>query len=264
MVKRDGFIYVKGTAKGFEKMRRQGAILPPMRILSKTAKKLQSFYTGFLDKLDLSGIKSVLDAEPMLFSVVERLRNQLKEVPFQETDYRKVLKRSLNETTRKFFGDFLLDAPDHIGVHVKWSLNKDDVFKDRIEGVKEYYLDTAVEKIAEGQDALRQKFIDSMQGWLEGDTQDMAGVFQIMKDIKNDGQTFSKFFARDQFARYNKALTLASFQQAGIDKVKWLTCGDQRVRPTHKALNGKVFDADNLPKEIDDYNCRCALVPVED
>jgi SPP1 gp7 family putative phage head morphogenesis protein len=45
--------------------------------------------------------------------------------------------------------------------------------------------------------------------------------------------------------------------------VKWVTVGDVRVRKSHKELNGKIFDVNNLPQEVDDYNCRCGLVPVE-
>jgi SPP1 gp7 family putative phage head morphogenesis protein len=63
--------------------------------------------------------------------------------------------------------------------------------------------------------------------------------------------------------RFNKACTIATFKSAAVTKVKWVTCNDIRVRKTHKALNGQVFDVNNLPKEVDDYNCRCGLVPVE-
>jgi SPP1 gp7 family putative phage head morphogenesis protein len=69
--------------------------------------------------------------------------------------------------------------------------------------------------------------------------------------------------ARDQMQRFNKACTLSTFRSAGVTKVKWVTVGDIRVRKSHKALNGQIFDVNNLPKEVDDYNCRCGLVPVE-
>ena len=64
-------------------------------------------------------------------------------------------------------------------------------------------------------------------------------------------------------ARFNKALTLTTYKAAGVRTVRWMTCNDQRVRPSHRALNGRVFPIDQIPREKDDYNCRCGLVPVE-
>ena len=64
-------------------------------------------------------------------------------------------------------------------------------------------------------------------------------------------------------ARFNKAVTITQYESAGVTKVKWVTSHDVRVRESHKALDGKVFDINNLPEELHDYNCRCGLVPVE-
>ena len=85
----------------------------------------------------------------------------------------------------------------------------------------------------------------------------------LTKDAFNRGEHLARLFARDQMARFNKACTLATFRSAGVTKVQWLTANDGRVRETHRMLNKKIFDVDNLPKEINDYNCRCGLVPVE-
>ena len=41
------------------------------------------------------------------------------------------------------------------------------------------------------------------------------------------------------------------------------TANDGRVRKAHRMRNKRIFDVDNLPEEINDYNCRCGLVPVE-
>jgi uncharacterized protein with gpF-like domain len=89
------------------------------------------------------------------------------------------------------------------------------------------------------------------------------------------GDNLARLFARDQMQRFNKALTLSTFTDAGVTKVKWVTCHDARVRKrsyvdkngvfhrAHTELDGQIFGIKNLPVEIDDYNCRCGLVPVE-
>ena len=52
----------------------------------------------------------------------------------------------------------------------------------------------------------------------------------------------------------------------GHTRYIWQTAGDQRVRDTHRVLNGKIFDFNNPPiiDELgnrgnpgEDYQCRC-------
>ncbi len=82
--------------------------------------------------------------------------------------------------------------------------------------------------------------------------------------VREEAGTFSKFFSRDQFSRFNRALTIATYDGAGAKWVQWVTVGDQRVRKSHRRLQNKIFRIDDLPKEYLDYLCRCALLPVFD
>jgi len=84
----------------------------------------------------------------------------------------------------------------------------------------------------------------------------------LTRECYESSNHLSRFFARDQMQRFNKACTLATFQGAGVTRVKWVTSHDGRVRATHKALDSKIFPVGELPPEVDDYNCRCGLVPV--
>ena len=103
-----------------------------------------------------------------------------------------------------------------------------------------------------------QKIIDYATGVTE--ELDLDG---LVKEAYTSTDHLARLFARDQMQRFNKACTLSTFRSAGVTKVKWVTVGDVRVRKSHKALNGQIFDVNNLPQEVDDYNCRCGLVPVE-
>ena len=57
---------------------------------------------------------------------------------------------------------------------------------------------------------------------------------------------------------------------AGIEEYIWSTTGDERVRDSHRELNGKKFRWDTPPENSDgrachpgeDYQCRCIGRPV--
>ncbi len=97
----------------------------------------------------------------------------------------------------------------------------------------------------------------------------------IMKEIQHKydvGKTHARLLARDQVGKLNASITEAQQRDAGIEEYIWCTCGDGRVRDSHKALNGKRFRWDD-PPVVDhktgrrchpqaDYQCRCRAKPV--
>ncbi len=82
----------------------------------------------------------------------------------------------------------------------------------------------------------------------------------------------ARFIARDQMAKLSADITRKEHEDAGVTRYEWSDSGDERVRPSHRRLNGKVFRYDN-PPETDggrhcnpgqDFNCRCVAIPVFD
>lgn len=76
----------------------------------------------------------------------------------------------------------------------------------------------------------------------------------------------AKLIARDQTSKLNASLTKLRQQELGVEEYIWQTAGDERVRASHKAHDGKKFRWDHLPKETgnpgNDINCRCVAIPV--
>ncbi|CAJ1226644.1 minor capsid protein [Lactiplantibacillus xiangfangensis] len=75
----------------------------------------------------------------------------------------------------------------------------------------------------------------------------------------------ASFIARDQSGSIYGQMTKQRHQAAGINKFQWETMEDERVRPSHAAREGVIYDydtADLLPGE--DFNCRCTADPVFD
>lgn len=73
----------------------------------------------------------------------------------------------------------------------------------------------------------------------------------------------AQLIARDQTAKLNSDLNRIRHQQAGITEYTWRTAADERVRPRHRELEGKVYKygeptgaEEGLPPG-QPINCRC-------
>lgn len=97
-----------------------------------------------------------------------------------------------------------------------------------------------------------------------------AGAAELARAITNRidkiGLTRSKLLARTETVRaYNVATineTLQIEEETGADiNQEWVTSGDARVRSTHAARNGKIFEPNVARSLIGEPNCRCSLVP---
>lgn len=108
------------------------------------------------------------------------------------------------------------------------------------------------------------------EGYAKGKrTTDMAKEIQRAYSIN---KRHARFIARDQTAKLNGKIQQAQQQDAGIEEYIWTTSKDERVRRSHRELDGKKFRWDKPPINSDgrschpgeDYNCRCIALPVFD
>jgi SPP1 gp7 family putative phage head morphogenesis protein len=111
--------------------------------------------------------------------------------------------------------------------------------------------------------------LEQVAGMVERGLQE-GSRFETFEDdlIKRFGITRrrAKLIARDQTTKLNASLTKLRQQELGVEEYIWQTAGDERVRATHRANDGKKFRWDNPPKETGnpgtDVNCRCVAIPV--
>ncbi len=74
----------------------------------------------------------------------------------------------------------------------------------------------------------------------------------------------ARLIARDQTTKFNGQLDRLKQTNAGITGYVWRTSQDERVRPSHRDLNGKHFDWDKPPAvgaPGQDIQCRCVAEP---
>lgn len=94
-----------------------------------------------------------------------------------------------------------------------------------------------------------------------------ATLAKQIKEIGGVTEKRARFIARDQAAKLNGVLTQARHEELGIKKYRWSTSGDERVRDSHAAHDGKIFRYDQPPEAGhpgQDFNCRCVAIPVID
>jgi len=94
--------------------------------------------------------------------------------------------------------------------------------------------------------------------------QDGTNARQLAKSLREDldfAPKRARLIASDQMGKYSGSLDKARHTQAGLDRYKWRTVGDDRVRPKHVANNNKVFTWGKPPPSTgepgQDIRCRC-------
>jgi len=86
----------------------------------------------------------------------------------------------------------------------------------------------------------------------------------LQKGVFQKVETRARLIARDQVAKLNGNLMRLRQTNLGITQYIWRTSLDERVRPTHAALEGEKFSWDNSPDvghPGEDYQCRCTAEP---
>ncbi|MFJ6210586.1 minor capsid protein [Lysinibacillus sp. NPDC092081] len=101
-----------------------------------------------------------------------------------------------------------------------------------------------------------------------------ASIKSMREQLMNEvgiSKSRAQFIAVDQAGSILGQMTAERHQQIGIDKFKWLTSQDERVRDSHKDLSDKPFSYDDPPTVNgrvvlpgEDYRCRCVAIPVFD
>lgn len=81
----------------------------------------------------------------------------------------------------------------------------------------------------------------------------------------------AKFLARQETSLLMSKMRETRYKDAGLNKYKWLTSNDVRVRDRHKELNKKTYfwsdppivdEKGNRAHPGEDFNCRCVAVPI--
>ena len=95
---------------------------------------------------------------------------------------------------------------------------------------------------------------------------DQQRLTKLMREeYKSSGYNLRRI-VRDQNSKTIAGLTESRQGQLGISQYQWVSSQDSRVRPTHVANSGLIFDWSNPPAGTghpgNDVQCRCVSVPI--
>lgn len=295
-IKYAGYIYSPGTKAGFNKLQKHGIPRPIFSVENKMTKHLTKTYEDILLRLlkdfqrvsknsglttdneiedlakffeKLQGKENSIEQRANMVMALENLKREWVESEddpeFDEysDEWRAKLDNVLFKNQAQFLKRLQEDGNEKFKNRLfDFSIDKQKLFNANMKGIRDLYLDNSIARIKGEENLLKKRFLEKVNAWVIGEA-DELDIREITKALQHDSSRMARFFARDQLSRLNKAVMISSYKTAGATKVKWLTVGDIRVRGSHAKLNGKIFDIDNLPEEINDYNCRCGLMPVE-
>jgi SPP1 gp7 family putative phage head morphogenesis protein len=122
--------------------------------------------------------------------------------------------------------------------------------------------------------SLSDRHVDRVEHIVRVQVAKGAGVDQIRDAIvtQTDAtENQANLIARDQVLKMNGAITELRHRDIGIEKYKWSTSKDEKVRPDHARLDGQVFRYDDPPitnqktgernSPGQDVSCRCTGLP---
>ncbi len=128
-----------------------------------------------------------------------------------------------------------------------------------------------------------QKFRDKNIGYMENAARAYADqVRDLVEDPENFGlrvedlaekirergdvsESRAELIARDQTLKLNGQINKTRQENAGVTKYVWNTSHDERVRDSHRELDGQTFSWLDPPEPGhpgDDFQCRCIAIPV--
>lgn len=140
------------------------------------------------------------------------------------------------------------------------------------------------------QEKIATEYSDNMElwimKWVDSQIQDLRGrveenalqgyrfdkLIDMIKSRYNVSRSKAQFLARQETALFVSKYNEAKVKEAGVVSYKWSTAHDERVRSSHKHLDGTTQFYDHPPitdlatgarnNPGSDWNCRCVPIPI--
>lgn len=206
----------------------------------------------------------VADAAPM--GLIRRLADLIGKRGEDAAKMRVRLNKELLAAERGWFTRFFQVGQAEAKEFLKsMSIPAAQVFEGRLEEMRALYLDSAVERALGEQDDLKASFLLKLNDWAEGRAEKLD-VSDLVMEMQETSARRAKFFARDQYSRFERSLAVSTLQAADAPYVEVLNSNDTRVRPSHRnAPEGwgrTIYRTEAITQDPrwKDFNCRCAFV----
>ena len=202
-------------------------------------------------------------ADQKLNEIRKRILNELRDIDVDQLSFRDNLIDRYDRTIDLIETDFKSAAKE---ISIPMTLNK--VQKATLANDYTQNLDLYIKGwIDENIPKLRKKVQEN--AFAGGRAEALVSVILENYDTS---RAKAKFLARQETSLLMSKFQQSRFQEGGVEEYRWSGADDERERPDHRKLNGKIFrfksppitnrktGARNNPGE--DYNCRCIAVPI--
>jgi SPP1 gp7 family putative phage head morphogenesis protein len=98
-------------------------------------------------------------------------------------------------------------------------------------------------------------------GLMKGEGADKLAA-RLTQAVDTIGITRARAMARTEVMYSLNQASMIRYDQQGVSRVVWIAGADGRCCDECLALNGKIFDTDNVPDIPKHVNCRCCLAPA--
>lgn len=104
---------------------------------------------------------------------------------------------------------------------------------------------------------------------VQAHVQEGTSYKDLTRQIQDDldvGKARARLIARDQTLKANSQITEANHRSAGVTQFRWVANRDERTRPLHRAINGRLYaypsghPSEGIPGTH--FQCRCFAYPV--
>ena len=236
------------------------------KALEKELPKLKSEYRSERNAKVKESLRN--DGEDDLGFFVDDLFRRLNNLLQEETDRFDLigkLKALANIDRRLSIGEWKKAVKATLGIDIREDYYMGEFFQQ----ILDQWVSDNVDLIQSiPQDTLGGMKNIVYEGYAKGKTST-----EMTKDIQHAygvGKRKARFIALDQRAKIHAMINESQQEDAGVEEYMWSDSGDERVRRSHRELNGKIFRWDDPPTNSDgrtchpgqDYGCRCVAVAV--
>ncbi len=189
-------------------------------------------------------------------TAIDLLAKQARDITGLARSMATMWAKDLDETHR---ASFYRNVNTSIGINLENIINEDN-----IRGIVATKIEENVALIQSIPDEYFKKLRVIVNGQISR-KQSAKSIVQEIQSLTGVSRQRAKLIARDQTSKLNAAITQGRQTALGITEYEWRTSDDERVRPEHKANNGKIFTWKNPPKTGhpgEDIQCRCVAIPI--
>ena len=240
--------------------------------ISKEIRRLGGKWEARYKRWYLPKEKLPYDVQLSIGNVSGKLKDVEKKIDAHLQNLQRLAEKDPQYSLKSYFGDVIDKLEDR--------------FEEGIAGII-----VAPKLTPKMRENLSELYTENMNLYIKGWTQEsimrlrkriQKNAFQgyrassFIKEIEHDfmmSHAKAKFIARQETSLLMSQFREERYKSVGVEKYRWSTSLDQRVRTMHKRLHGQIFTWDNPPIVDEkghrahpgqDFGCRCIAIPVID